>query len=238
MTDNIFNNADPATTTSESTPQTTTTPQAPVIPPELTEYVGVGKKYASIDEVYKAFPNAQKHISTLESDLAAAREELAKRRTTEELLNDIQAGLATPQTATTVVEAAQPQDISAIVRNELAKKQNEDVALSNQTTVVAEFQKVYGDKAQVEFEKIASDLGVPITSLNQLAATSPNAVFKLAGIQAAKPTKSGSLESNINVTSFTPAKEVPSARASLNGNAKEDAAAIAIAREYVMKKYK
>lgn len=238
MTDNIFNNADQATTTPEITPQTTTTPQAPVIPPELSEYVGVGKKYASIDEVYKAFPNAQKHISTLESDLAAAREELAKRKTAEELLNDIQAGLVTPPAATTVVEAQQPQDISAIVRNELVKKQKEDVALSNQVAVVAEFQKLYGDKAQIEFEKIAVDLGVPITSLNQLAATSPTAVYKLAGIQAAKPTKSGSLESTVNMTSFTPAKEVPSARASLNGNAKEDAAAIAIAREFVMNKYK
>lgn len=238
MTDNIFNNADQATTIPEITPQTTTTPQTLVIPPELTEYVGVGKKYASIDEVYKAFPNAQKHISTLESDLAAAREELAKRKTAEELLNDIQAGLNPQQAETPAQVVTPPQDISAIVRNELVKKQKEDVALSNQVAVVAEFQKLYGDKAQVEFEKIAVDLGVPITSLNQLAATSPTAIFKLAGIQVVKPTKSGSLESNVNVTAFTPAKEVPSARASLNGNAKEDAAAIAAAREYVMNKYK
>jgi len=238
MTDNIFNNADQATTTPESTPQTPPTPQASVIPPELSEYVGVGKKYASIDEVYKAFPNAQKHISTLETDLAAAKEELAKRRTTEELLNDIQTGLATKTVETPTVPLTQSQDISQIVRNELVKKQNEDLSLANQIAVVTEFKKIYGEKAQIEFDKLATDLGVPITSLNQLAATSPNAIFKLAGIQAAKPTRSGTLESTINTTTITPKTEVPSARASLNGNAKEDAAAIAVAREYVMNKYK
>ena len=157
MTDNIFNNADQATITPESTPQTPSTPQAPVIPPELSEYVGVGKKYASIDEVYKAFPNAQKHISTLETDLAAAREELAKRRTTEELLNDIQTGLATKTVETPTVPLTQSQDISQIVRNELVKKQNEDLSLANQIAVVTEFKKIYGEKAQVEFDKLATD---------------------------------------------------------------------------------
>ena len=112
------------------------------------------------------------------------------------------------------------------------------MSLANQIAVVTEFKKIYGEKAQVEFDKLATDLGVPITSLNQLAATSPNAIFKLAGLQATKPTKSGSLESTINTTTITPKTEVPSARASLNGNAKEDAAAIAVARAYVMNKYK
>lgn len=235
MTDNIFNTPDQGT---QETPVVSTTPITPVVPPELAEYVGVGKKYASVDEVYKAFPNAQKHINTLESELAQAREELTKRRTAEELLNDIQAGIASKSVETTTAPITNTQDISQLVRQEIERKTGEDKALANQTTVVNEFKKVYGDKAKDIFDQLAIDLGVPLSSLNQLASTSPNAIFKLAGIPQIQNTQSGHLQSDINIIVKTQDKTVPSARVSMNGSSKDDAEAIRIAREYVLNQYK
>ncbi len=72
------------------------------IPTEAADFVGDGKKYNSVEDALKSVPHAQKHIQTLESELAAAREELAKRRTTEELLDEIKSGIqpqATPADA-------------------------------------------------------------------------------------------------------------------------------------------
>ena len=69
--------------------------QQPVfqIPTEAAELVGDGKKYQSVEDALKSVPHAQKHIQTLESELASVKEELTKRRTTEELLDEIKSGV-------------------------------------------------------------------------------------------------------------------------------------------------
>jgi hypothetical protein len=70
----------------EVKPDTTTTP---TIPQELAELVGQGKKYSTVEDALKSVPHAQKHISTLEADMIALKEELAKRKTAQELLDEI-----------------------------------------------------------------------------------------------------------------------------------------------------
>ncbi len=59
------------------------------LPPEVLEFVGEGKKYSNPVDALKSVPHAQKHISTLEAELAQTKTELEKRRTAEELLNEI-----------------------------------------------------------------------------------------------------------------------------------------------------
>jgi len=214
-------------------------PEAPAIPPELAEYVGQGKKYSSLNDVYKAFPHSQQHISTLEADNARMKEELARRKTAEELLQDIQNGLGTQSQVTPAPQAPTIPDISSIVRQELTQARLVEEAQRNQVTVVNEFYKKFGDKAQTQFEQIASDLGIPVTELNKLAAKSPKAVMKLAGIaEPMAPTKSGTLQSDIN-TQAIPGGQAPndSIRVSLNGSAKDDAAAMRKARELITKQY-
>lgn len=236
-TENIFS-ADPAPVTPPvvSAPAA---PEAPAIPPELAEYVGQGKKYSSLNDVYKAFPHSQQHISTLEADNARMKEELARRKTAEELLQDIQNGLGTQSQATPAPQAPAIPDISSIVRQELTQARLVEEAQRNQVEVVNEFYKKFGDKAQTQFEQIASDLGIPVTELNKLAAKSPKAVMKLAGIaEPMAPTKSGTLQSDIN-TQAIPSGNPPSdsIRVSLNGSAKDDAAAMRKARELITKQY-
>jgi hypothetical protein len=235
MTDNIFQGTDQVQETQVATPIVTTTPE---IPPELAEFVGVGKKYASLADAHKAFPHAQQHISTLEAENARIKAELEKRKTAEELLQDIQNGLTQKIPETTEIPSISANDISQLVRTEMERKATEDSAKQNQIAVVQEFTKKFGDKAQSEFEKIAAELGVPVTSLNQLASTSPKAVFKLAGIDVTpKNTQSGTIQSDVNLAATTTKSDVNSVRVALNGGAREDAAAIARARELIMKQY-
>lgn len=237
MTDNIFNGTDQVQTQEATIVAPVITPTAPEIPPELAEFVGVGKKYSSLADAHKAFPHAQQHISTLEAENARIKDELDKRKTAEELLNDIQNGL-TKTTETPVAPAYSATDISQLVRTEVDRKAVEDVARQNQTSVASEFTKKFGDKAEAEYDRIAAELGVPVASLNQLAATSPKAVFKLAGIDGApKSTYSGMLQSDVNLAATTAKTDASSVRVPLNGGAKDDAAAIAKAREQIMKQY-
>ena len=237
MTDNIFQGTDQVQTQEALIVAPVITPTVPEIPPELTEFVGVGKKYSSLADAHKAFPHAQQHISTLEAENARIKAELEKRKTAEELLNDIQNGL-TRTTETPAAPVYNPADISQLVRTEMERKSLEDNARVNQSNVASEFTKKFGDKAEAEYDRIAAELGVPVASLNQLAATSPKAVFKLAGIDASvKSTQSGALQSDVNLAGTTSNVNNESVRVALNGGAKEDAAAIAKARAQIMKQY-
>ena len=48
------------------------------IPTEAAEFVGQGIKYQSVEDALSSVPHAQKHIQTLESELAEVKEELVK----------------------------------------------------------------------------------------------------------------------------------------------------------------
>src|SRR5687768_7954579 len=97
MTDQTIFSDDVDQTPSDATPATTT--QENTIPPELVELVGAGKKYATVEAALKALPHSQSHINKLEAELATLREEVTKRKTTQELLDEIKSGI--PQGETT-----------------------------------------------------------------------------------------------------------------------------------------
>lgn len=210
--------------------------QEPAIPPELAEFVGTGKKYASVAEVYKAFPHAQKHISTLEDENKQLKEELTRRQAAEDVLNALQQRMETPSQTQEQPSVNSLQDIQALVRQELERDKAASISMANQHEVVNKFTQLYGDKAQTQFEQLAKDLSVPITYLNNLAATSPKALYKLAGIEHSKNTYSGKLESDLNIQQNIQ-EQNDKIVVSLNGGAREDAAAIRKAREQILKQY-
>lgn len=68
-------------------------------------------------------------------------------------------------------------------------------------SVASKFKEKFGDTAQVAYETLATENGLTVQQLNTLAATSPNAVLKLAGLSsqqisgvASKPSSSVNTE--------------------------------------------
>ncbi len=172
---------------------------APVVPPELQELVGDGKKYKTVDDALKSVPHAQKHISTLEADLALAREELTKRRTTEELLADIQKGV-TQQGATPPNVDLSQEVVTNIVKTALKQEKQIENFKTNVQGVVSAFNTAFGDKGEEQYNKLAQTNNLTIAQLNDLAKTSPQVVLKLAGLQEQPTRASGSPmgDGNIN----------------------------------------
>ena len=171
--------------------------QQPVfqIPTEAAELVGDGKKYSSVEDALKSVPHAQKHIQTLESELAAAREELAKRKTAEELLDEIKSGIQ-PQ-ATPAGSEFDQDKLLQLVDQTLEQKERQRAAKTNAESVANKFTEKFGDKAEEAFLTIAKEAGLTVQQLNSLAMNSPKVVLKLAGFgdSADKPPahSSGSL---------------------------------------------
>ena len=63
------------------------------IPPDVSEFVGEGKKYKSIEDALKSVPNAQRHITQIEEENARLKAEVASRQSVEEIFIEIKSGI-------------------------------------------------------------------------------------------------------------------------------------------------
>lgn len=169
------------------------------IPTEAVDFVGDGKKYKSVEDALKSVPHAQSHIQTLETELANVKEELSKRKTAEELLDQIKAGIQPEHT--TPVDSFDPSTIYQVVEQTLEAKERAKAARSNADSVVNKFTAKYGDKAESAYIALAQESGMTVQQLNVLAANSPSVVLKLAGLNVSNA-QAGSNTGSVNTEAF------------------------------------
>lgn len=215
-------------------------PSTLALPTEVAELVGEGKKYRTAEDALKAIPHAQKHITTLEEEAKQLREELAKRKTSEELLEEFRSTGFTQNSADKQIQA-QPVDVEAIVASVLAKKEAATIQQNNTSVVVSTFLQAFGDKAKAEemYNKVAEESGLSVSALNSLAATSPEAVMRLAGITRKQTENTpGKVQGTVNAQTFgdKPNSEL-SARVKSGASTKDMVNAWKIAGEKVKQQY-
>ena len=220
-------------------PEAAVTPQA-TLPTEVAEFVGEGKKYRTAEDALKAIPHAQSHIKTLEEEAKQLREELTKRKTAEELLEEFKVSGVMGGNRQDAPAAA-TVDYEEIVAGILGKREAQSAAQKNISTVVNTFQEAFGDKTKAEemYNKVAEDSGLSVQALNQLAATSPEAVMRLAGITKKQEGVTSKVQSTVNSEALGHTGAAPmSAKIGLVGSStKELKQAVQNAREIVNKRY-
>ena len=174
--ENIFDQGTPP----DQNSGTPATPPTFTIPTEASDLVGEGKKYSSVEEALKSVPHAQKHIQTLESELANLKDELVKRKTAEELLDALKSNVQSENTPPSV--EFDENKLVAIVNQSIEAKEKAALAKQNAQSVVSKFTEKFGEKAEEAFITLAKDTGMSVQQLNTLASTSPKVVIKLAGL--------------------------------------------------------
>jgi len=171
------------------------------IPTEAQEFVGEGKKYKSVDDALRSVPHAQEHIKTLEEEMTHLKEELAKRRTTEELLDEIKSGIQ-PQEATPSTSEINQDRIMDLVNQTLQQREKLTKAQTNARSVADKFTEKYGSNAEEVYNTLAKESGMTLEQLHNLSATSPNVVLKLAGFDN-KATTVAKSQSTVNTESLS-----------------------------------
>jgi hypothetical protein len=207
MSEQSIFNADKAVQDNTQNPATT---QTQTTSPDLEELVGDGKKYKTVDELAKAYKNADQFINTLKTENATLKETQTKTKTVEELLEEFRAAAASAGSPTqgTSAPSAPPVDIvktvDEIVAQRLTQQEVQKQALQNTGSVVAAFSEKFGDQGEAEYIKLAQETGLSIASLNRLAATSPAAVLKLAGLtpKSANTTVPAKTGGSVNTEAF------------------------------------
>lgn len=226
--ENIFNGqgADaPKDQAGTPQPAETNPVQQPVIPQELADWVGPGKKYASVDEVYKAFPNAQNHIQTQQQKIAELEAELNKRKSAEEVLQEIRSRETEQQKPTSQGVEVNEQVLSEIVDRRLDMRSKQQIAQDNLKVFKEQFGSVYGDKAADMYTNLSKETGLSFDELNAMASKSPQAVLKMAGVNQPKAkTSFASVEGSVNTQALSanaPKTDQLSARVSPYANSRE-----------------
>lgn len=196
MTEQTIFSADQA---QQAAPAVQQEPPKPfVIPTEAQELIGDGKKYNSAEAALKSIPHAQTHIKTLEDENKQLKDELLRRKTAEEVLNEFKATSVQPQYTEQPSGVNVDTDaLAGIVESVLEKKTKQTQAVSNAAVVTSKFTELYGDKAEAMYNKLAQENGLSVYQLNQLALTSPSVVLNLAGV--ASRAIVGKTTSDVNV---------------------------------------
>lgn len=177
--------------------EATSQPTKSSIPPELQDWVGEGKKYKSIEDVYKAFPHSQQHIENLNNKVAELEKELNSRKSAEEVLREIQENKTYQPKPTSQGVEVNENVLSEIVRNELSLYKSQEQQEANWQTVEQAFVGAYKEKADDQFKTLAQENGMDVNDFISLARKNPKLILNAAGLNK-KNVQKPSIESSFN----------------------------------------
>lgn len=156
-------------------------------------FVGEGKKFKSPEELDKAYGHANEHIAKLEEELAelrkATEQESSKSEAIEEVLKALRGEQRVQDQQSDQTKDHQQdssESVEDVVRNILSQTRQEDTQKANLNKVREGLVAKYGDKAAQVYQEAGKSLGV---DLDDLSRKSPDAVFKLLGVED-KPAQS------------------------------------------------
>lgn len=156
----------------------------------IPKYIGEDAKYKTPEELEKGYHHIQKHVETLEEENAKYRDQLQSQTKVEEVLAKLEQKFS-PSNHMGQSEGSQDQTHGSSqdgitdktdrgvtledVKNLLVQTDMEKARKANQSSVVNELTKRYGEKAKDIYVAKAEELGL---NLDDLAATSPKAVLE------------------------------------------------------------
>lgn len=145
-------------------------------------HVGEGRKFKDVNELDKAYGNANEHIGKLESELADIRKSLEERSSKDDVLDKLLGALKPEDKQEDQPEEDKGPDVEEVVKQLLAKQKAQEAAQSNEQKVKEALVNKYGSKAGEMYKAKATELGV---DLDQLTAQSADAVIALFGADKA-----------------------------------------------------
>ncbi len=187
----VFNEPAPVVPTADATPAAPVTPDvAPVVTAPVDAFadqLSVIKnadgtpKFTGVAEALGSIPHAQTHISTIEAENATLKENLATATAAKELLAKQLGEKPAPAVGMT------PEQVAHITRQTMDDAALATSEAANVASVNAKFSELYGAKAIDQMNDIAKQAGMSVAAVKELAKTSPQAVFRLAGINVTAP---------------------------------------------------
>lgn len=167
-------------TVQEQQQEPTSQQQQPIqVPQEVSDLVGEGKKYRDVQSALSSIKPAQEHIQRLENDNKELREkvqqleaDLKARESVQSVLDKLgNKGESEQQTT------LDPESVKQLVYGALEERETVTTAKQNVQTVNDTLISKFGEKAREMVAQKASELGISVQDMQQLASRSPKAVL-------------------------------------------------------------
>lgn len=155
------------------------------------------QKYSDVESALKSLPHANDHISKLQAEMEELRAEVSRRQSAEEVLQRLESK-TTEKSETPSVGTVDLAQIEQMVDSRLTARQTAELQKSNLNSVISKVGEVYGEKAEEVFYSTATEAGLSMEQINNLAATAPSAVLKLMGLTAKTSGLPGKTFSSVN----------------------------------------
>jgi hypothetical protein len=179
----LFSADDQSATLNQTPNQTAAAKQGDTLSESVAILVGEGRKYKTIDDLAKAYLNADEFVEKLKGENATLREELTKAKTLDDVLKRLKdEPSAGTQDRSDQSQGLTAQDVAKIVSNAITGHETAKIRQANLQASDAAMKKLYGDKAAEVFAKAATTPELR-KALTELASVSPDkfvAVFQPA----------------------------------------------------------
>lgn len=156
----------------------------------LEEFVGEGKKYATVEDAVRGLAHAQHHISVLEHENTQYKSQVASAATVDDIIKRLgqqqqPAADQTPeQTPPSQSSGLTEESAKSLVEQMLQQHSQQQSAQQNMEQVVTALQAKFGDKAGEVWDKAEKQFSV---DLDSLAKSSPAAVMRMLGLEPTAP---------------------------------------------------
>lgn len=165
--------------------------------------VGEGRKYSDPQALAKAKMEADAFIEQLKKEQAELRQQLGEKATIDEIMTQIKA-INKPQEnrppeAPSIPDQAglTPEQLEKIFTENYQKQKAQERLEANREKVERTLTEKFGSDASMKIAEKARELNVPTTYLQQIGLDSPEALFRMLGLN--------------NVTA-TPSRSAPASR--------------------------
>lgn len=187
---------------------------------KLEDFMGEGKRYKDGAAVAKSLVAKDTHITRLESEMAALREELNKRLSVEEALTKLEARrnestskLDEQHQAEREEDTLSTQDLEKLIESKLSTMTESQKRAANLQVVLQKASETWGDQAQIEINRKAKELGISVADLKAQAESNPNVFYRLVGIDTKRDIKPGTVAPSVD------AGKLPVSQGSVKNNA-------------------
>lgn len=166
-----------------------------------------GEQWQDPNVLAKGYLASQDHINSLERQIEEMREDLGKRATAQEILEQLKQSQAKPtggeQTANSTsgeganTKPSEPEDIKTLIEETLTQREAQRTAEQNLQEADRKLAERFGTEATAVVEAKAKQLGLSKERLKEIASESPTAFLSLVG--EGQKTESNQLpKSNVN----------------------------------------
>lgn len=156
-----------------------------------------GEDWRNPEVIAKGKLEADNHIKELERQLAELMEDLSKQDYAKTLLEKLQPQAADPGNASgagqdnntgtaeenTTLDA---EELKSLIEQTLTQREKENTSQKNLQETASRLNELFGTEAEAEVKKRAEAIGMNIDKLQEIAAESPTAFFKLISSEPLK----------------------------------------------------